>query len=87
MLPTPNENIEWPKKGIRYDVTTNLGNRQKSVTFIGYSNGGVKPKYLFRTDDGRMISINPSYEIEIEESLLQDNTCTKSESEVTSAAF
>jgi len=74
--PSRNENYtEWPRRGRCYDVTTNLGNIHRSLTFLGYSNGGVKPKYLFKTKNGKEMSINPSYEVEIEESVVQENNC------------
>lgn len=57
----------YPRIGKLYDITTNQGNIHRKVMFLGYSNGVAKPKYLFKREDGNTLSINPSYEVEMEE--------------------
>jgi len=59
--------IQFPMIGKLYDVTTNQGNIHRSLRFIGYSNGVAKPKYIFKKSSGNTLSINPSYEVEIEQ--------------------
>ena len=59
--------VTYPKIGKFYDVTTNQGNIHRSIVFIGYSNGVAKPKYVFKRQNGNTLSINPSYEVEMEE--------------------
>jgi len=57
----------FPMIGKYYDITTNQGNIHRNVVFLGYSNGVVKPKYLFKRRNGNTVSVNPSYEVEMEE--------------------
>ena len=71
---TINASIVYPKPGRMYDVTTNQGNIHKNIIFEGYSNGIAKPKYIFTKKDGEKISINPSYEVEMEEIAIDNLT-------------
>tara|TARA_R100000808_G_C2124867_1_gene135282 strand:+ start:801 stop:1112 length:312 start_codon:yes stop_codon:yes gene_type:complete len=61
--------ITFPELDKVYDVTTNQGNVHKSLKFKGYSNGVVKPKYIFESVTGNTVCINPSYEVEMTEIL------------------
>jgi len=59
--------LTYPIVGKSYDVTTNQGNIHKNIVFLGYSNGVAKPKYLFKKENGNTVSVNPSYEVEMEQ--------------------
>ena len=59
--------LTYPIGGKAYDVTTNQGNIHKNIVFLGYSNGVAKPKYLFKKENGNTVSVNPSYEVEMEQ--------------------
>ena len=59
--------LTYPIIGKSYDVTTNQGNIHKNMVFLGYSNGVAKTKYLFKKENGNTVSVNPSYEVEMEQ--------------------
>ena len=61
------EMLVFPKVWKFYDITTNQGNIHRNIMFLGYSNGVAKPKYVFQRKSGNILSINPSYEVEMQE--------------------
>ena len=73
------ENLLIP--GSQYTVGTNDGKEFKKVVFVGLRQLNGKPMMVFRTDEDKQVSINPSFHSFIVEEETEMNPVTQSQAE------
>ena len=71
------ENLLIP--GSQYTVGTNDGKEFKKVVFVGLRQLNGKPMMVFRTDEDKQVSINPSFHSFIIEEETEMNPVTQSQ--------
>ena len=68
-------------QGSQYTIGTNDGKQFKKVSFVGLRQLNGKPMMVFRTDEDKQVSINPSFHSFIIEEETEMNPVTQSQAE------
>lgn len=66
-------------QGSQYTIGTNDGKQFKKVSFVGLRQLNGKPMMVFRTDEDKQVSINPSFHSFIIEEETEMNPVTQSQ--------
>ena len=66
-------------QGSQYTIGTNDGKEFKKVSFVGLKQLNGKPMMVFRTDEDKQVSINPSFHSFIIEEETEMNPVTQSQ--------
>ena len=64
-------------QGSQYTIGTNDGKEFKKVSFVGLKQLNGKPMMVFRTDEDKQVSINPSFHSFIVEEETEMNPVTQ----------
>ena len=68
-------------QGSQYTIGTNDGKEFKKVSFVGLKQLNGKPMMVFRTDEDKQVSINPSFHSFIIEEETEMNPVTQVQAE------
>lgn len=66
-------------EGCQYTIGTNDGKEFKKVSFVGLKQLNGKPMMVFKTDEDKQISVNPSFHSFIVEEETEMNPVTQSQ--------
>jgi hypothetical protein len=66
-------------QGSQYTIGTNDGKEFKKVSFVGLKQLNGKPMMVFRTDEDKQVSINPSFHSFIIEEETEMNPVTQTQ--------